>query len=609
MQDIAMWMSFVVILCTIVGFAIERWPIEAVSLAATVAFLLIFSLLPPGGDTPLSPGELLSGYASPALITVLALLVIGQGLFNTDALDWPARQIARIGGKNAQITIIFLLVVVAITSAFMNNTPVVVMFIPIVIAVAAQKDFTASSALMPLSFIGILGGMTTLIGSSTNLLVAGVASRFGHEISFFSFTVPGLVLAGVGAIYVFIFVPRLLRHREGDTAANHNHSGHQFVAQIEVDRDHKLVGARSRLGLFAELPNITVRSILRGGEAMLPPFEGIVVESGDTVIVAATRKALTRALADGAASLPVMNPRDKKLERDTDTMTEVEQHFTLAEVVVAPGSRFAGRTIEMSRIRAIFGTMVLGLQRRSQMPRTRMRETRLEPGDTLLVGGMPEDLERLRSSRDLLLLEWSAASVPLRAYSRRAASVFLLVIVASVSGVVPIVAAALTGALAMIALGCLSIQQAARAFDSRIYMLVGAALTAATALEQTGGAEFVAMAAVNALAGHSIAIVLSALFAITAIFTNVLSNNATAVLLTPIAIGIADALGAPREAFIVCIIFAANCSFATPVSYQTNLLVMGPGHYSFGDFLRAGVPLVILLWLTFSLFAPWYYGL
>ena len=150
MQDIAMWMSFGVILCTIVGFAIERWPIEAVSLAATVAFLLIFSLLPLAGDTTLSPGELLSGYASPALITVLALLVIGQGLFNTDALDWPARQIARIGGKNAQITVIFLLVVVAITSAFMNNTPVVVMFIPIVIAVAAQKDFTASSALMPL---------------------------------------------------------------------------------------------------------------------------------------------------------------------------------------------------------------------------------------------------------------------------------------------------------------------------------------------------------------------------------------------------------------------------------------------------------------------------
>ena len=417
------------------------------------------------------------------------------------------------------------------------------------------------------------------------------------------------MLAGVGAIYVFVFVPRLLRHREGDSAPNHNHSGHQFVAQIEVDGDHKLVGARSRLGLFTELPNITVRSILREGEALLPPFEGIVIKAGDTVIVAATRKALTRALADGAASLPVMHPRDTKIERDTDTMTEVEQHFTLAEVVVAPGSRFAGRTIEMSRIRAIFGTMVLGLQRRSQMPRTRMRETRLEPGDTLLVGGMPEDLERLRSSRDLLLLEWSAASVPLRAYSRRAASVFLLVIVASVSGVVPIVAAALTGALAMIALSCLSIQQAARAFDSRIYMLVGAALTAATALERTGGAEFVAMAAVNALAGHSIAVVLSALFAITAIFTNVLSNNATAVLLTPIAIGIADALGAPREAFIVCIIFAANCSFATPVSYQTNLLVMGPGHYSFGDFLRAGAPLVILLWLTFSLFAPWYYGL
>ncbi len=603
-----MWVTFAIILGTIVAFATERWPIELVSLAAVVAFILLFSLGPPA-NAEISPADLLAGFANPALATVLALLLIGQALFNTDALDKPTRWISSLGGSSGKRTIIILLVVAALISAFLNNTPVVVMFIPIITTIAVQRGFSPSRALMPLSFIGILGGMTTMIGSSTNLLVAGVAAKSGLLIGFFDFTIPGIMLAVVGGIYVVFIMPMILGKEDNKDHAARPQSGKQFVAQIEITPDHALLGRSSVAGMFPDLTDMTVRSVLRRGKTVLPPFEDMTLELGDILIVAATRTALTRALAMGEASLPVMPKRLRNENRGSDEMTEVEQNFTLAEAVVAPGSRYGGRTIENSRIRATYGTMVIGLQRRLKMARTLMRETRLEPGDTLLIGGMPEDIERLRASHDLILLDWSKSEVPMRAYAPRAIGIFAAVVITAALGIVPIVVASLTGAFAMIATGCLNIRQSARAFDAKIFMLVGASLAAAAALENTGGAAFIAANAARAMHGLPTSVVLSLLFLFTAILTNILSNNATAVLFTPVALGLADAFGAPREAFVVCIIFAANCSFATPVGYQTNLLVMGPGQYRFSDFMKSGIPLIILLWITFSLIGPWYYQL
>ncbi len=603
-----MWVTFAIILGTITAFAVERWAIEIVSLAAVVAFVLLFAIVPMAdGKAEIYPADLIAGFANPALATVLALLIIGQALFATDALEAPTRWMSKLGGPSGGRTIAILLIVAAITSAFLNNTPVVVMFIPIVMTIARQRGFSASKALMPLSFIGILGGMTTMIGSSTNLLVAGVAAKSGLEIGFFDFTVPGMILASVGGLYVIFIMPKMLGGEENIDKASTPLSGKQFVAQIEITDDHALRGVKSRAGMFPDLTDMTVRSVLRRGTPILPPFEDVELALGDIIVVAATRTALTRALAMGEASLPVMPKHDR--QRGSDELTSVEQNFILAEAVVAPGSRYANRTIENSGIRATYGTMVIGLQRRASMARTLMRETRLEPGDTLLIGGMPEDIGRLRASHDLILLDWSAAEIPMRAFATRAMIIFAAVVLTAALGLLPIVVASLAGAFAMIASGCLNIRQSARAFDGKIFMLVGASLAAATALEKTGGAAFLATEIAGLMHGFTPAIVLSLLFLFTAILTNILSNNATAVLFTPIALGLADAIGAPREPFVICIIFAANCSFATPVGYQTNLLVMGPGQYRFADFLKTGIPLVIILWLVFSLVGPWYYHL
>jgi len=238
-----------------------------------------------------------------------------------------------------------------------------------------------------------------------------------------------------------------------------------------------------------------------------------------------------------------------------------------------------------------------------------MTEIRMEAGDVLLVGGARPRIDDLRGNRDVLLIDWTASDVPLRRRAPAALVIFALVVVLAATSAVPIVVAAILGAIAMIGMRCLNVRQATRVIDGRIVMLIAAAIASATALESTGGAQTIAMALIAALDGQPPSVMLSALFLLIAATTNILTNNAAAVLFTPIAIGLANSLELPAEAFVVTVILAANCSFATPVGYQTNLLVMGPGHYRFVDFIIAGTPLVVLLWITFSFAGPWYYGI
>jgi di/tricarboxylate transporter len=296
-------------------------------------------------------------------------------------------------------------------------------------------------------------------------------------------------------------------------------------------------------------------------------------------------------------------------------MTEEEEErrspgvVTLAEAIVAPGSRLIGRTISQAGFRGEVGCVVLAIERRSRMPRMPMAELRMEAGDVLLFAGPRKAIEDLRGNRDVLLIDWTAADVPSRRRAPMALGIFGAVVLAAASGVMPIVAAAFLGAFAMLATRCLNTRQAARVIDGRIVMLIGSAIASATALEATGGAQTLANALLSVLADAPASVVMSALFIIIAVITNILTNNAAAVLFTPIAIGVADHLGLPAEPFVVTVILAANASFATPVAYQTNLLVMGPGHYRYRDFIVAGGPLVLLLWAAFSVIGPWWYGL
>jgi di/tricarboxylate transporter len=586
-----MWATFAIVLVAIVFFVGEWVSLEIVSLAIMAGLLLLFHFFPmtgADGANLLGPEVLLSGFANTALLTILALLVVGQGLHQSGALDGLTQLLSKTRGNRARLMIWLCLIGAGIMSAFLNNTPVVVMFIPVIAALANRYGPGAGRLLMPLSFITILGGMVTLVGSSTNLLVAGLVNA-GHvvHLGFFDLLMPGVILAGVGTLYVVFIAPGLLAHGKPKAPKMRSRAGVQYLARLELHHPNKLIGEKSVGGMFASLKGVTVRLVKRQAQIFLPPFEDVELHEGDAVQLAGTRQQVTQLI---------------DLGRQGD-------HLLMAEAAIAPGSALAGQPIVDAIFTEQTGCFIAGIQRHKRMKRDLRNKIRLRPGDVLLIAGTHANLRRLRLDRDLMVLEGSVSTILDFTRAKYALGIFAAIVLSAAIGVIPIVISALVGALAMIVVGCINIAQAGRAIDRQIVLLITASIAMSLALDKTGGAAFVADSMVHLLSGASAAVMLSGLFLLIAVLTNLLSNNATALLFTPIAISIAASLGVSAVPFVHAVIFAANCSFASPMGYQTNLLVMRPGNYKFADFFRTGGPLVVLIWVVFSLLAPWYYGL
>ena len=596
-----MWSVFAIVAVGVYLYVTERFSIEAISVGLILALMLFGDLFTAPGSG-VDSAAMLSGFAAPALVTIMALLVVGQGMFQTGAMERLIVLINKALERSPRRTLALVFGVAFAVSMFMNNTPVVVMFIPVLAAMSGRMGAKPSRFMMPLSFLCILAGMTTLIGSSTNLLVNDVLQRTTDmSLSFFTQFGPGMTLAAIGAAFIIIAAPILLPDRESDEPALKS-SGQQYIAQIQVTRDHPLVGTKPVAGLYSRLRDVTVRMVQRGEQAFLPPFEA-ELQPGDTLIVAATRAQLSDLLKTRPEYLRGM------MEIGDYREAGAERQIMLSEAVVAPGSRMIGRNIEQIGFRRQTGCLVLGIQRRSRMIRKRMLDIRLEAGDVLLLFGYESHIAGLRQNRDLILLDWSTAELPDIRKAKTARWIFLLTILAAATSILPIEIAALGGALAMIATGCLNIRQAVRALDMRIFLLIGAAFAMGLALERTGGAEFIGTSVVNGFAGFGTQALVAAVFLVVAVFTNIISNSAAALLFAPIALSISRTADIDPVIMVLTVIFAANCSFATPIAYQTNLLVMGPGHYRFADFARFGIPLMLLLWIAYVLLLPVFFGL
>lgn len=605
------WATLFLTVAAIALYAIETIPIEITSVGLIAILLVLFYLFPVPDEqarNALDAERLLAGFANPALVTVVALLVVGQGVVRTGALDRLAQRVLHLGAGDSLWPLATILVLVAGISAFINNTPLVVIFIPITQALAARSNRSASAYMMPMCFAATLGGMTTLIGTSTNLLVSSSLISLGERpLGFFDFVVPGVLLCGIGTLYLLIFAPRLLPARASLANVLVGAGGKQFIAQITIPAGSPLVGVKAVAGLFPKLREITVQIIQRGEHAELPPFDEFPLQIGDLLIVAATRKALMDAVAAGVGVLHPGLQEDEMAAEKGEVWGVGDQ--ILAEAMVTPASRLIGQTLEQIGFRYRYHCIALGIQRRSRMIRARMTEIPLEAGDVLLVQGRRDDVVALRANRDILPMEWSMTDLPAPQLAGLAGAVFLAVVGLAAFEIVPIVVASIVGVIAMIAVGALNLRHALQAIEAKVILLVGAALALGTAMEKTGAASYVAHHFIGLFAGASPAVILSAFFLVVAVFTNVLSNNACAVLFTPIGLGLARHLSVAPEIFAYAVVFAANCSFATPIGYQTNLLVMGPGHYRFSDYMRVGIPLVLLLWLSFTAFAPAYYHL
>lgn len=609
-SSLHMWATFGLIMVALVLYSMEKVPLELTSLGILTVLMLLFHFFPlrdESGTIVLNPERLLLGFSNPALISVLALLVLGQAIVRTGSLNEIANIILRICRNHAILAIGLSLFTVAFISQFLNNTPACVIFMPILASIAKRLNLSASKVMIPLSYASIVGGITTLVGSSTNLLVSGALVEMGRPaLGFFEFVVPGAVIAVVALTYIIFVLPRVLPNRAPLASELGVGENRQFVVQLDVVDDSPMIGKSPNDKLF-DVGDISLKMVHRGEHAYLPPFDDdLKIKPHDILVVTAGRAAISDLFSGDK------NHMFKKVQ-EFEARDEYEKtskgDTVLAEIVIAPASRMIGQNVEQIGFIHNHHCVVMGIQRRSRMITSRMTEIRLQAGDVLLVMGSTEDVLALREGGDVLVMEWSTEELPSRTYALRVNLIFGAVVGLAAFDILPIHIAALLGVMAVILTGCINLRQSMRALNGQIVFLVAAGLALSTALQVTGGASFLAEHMIAVMDGFNPVLVMGAMFLLMAVCTNILSNNATALIFTPIALNTAQILGVDPAMFIFAVIFASNCcSFATPIGYQTNLLVMAPGHYKFSDYMKAGIPLIFLVLATYMTFSYFYFG-
>lgn len=601
-----MMFLFSLIVSALFCYANEKIPMEITALGVVLILLFFFHFFPiidQNGSNILPSSKILSGFANPAMLTVLALLVVGQGVVKTGILEIFSRHMLALSMGRLWIATLISLVTVLLISAFLNNIPVVIIFIPIMQGIAQRFHIPASKLLMPLSFVAVVGGMTTLVGSGTNLLVSNALIEAGfHGFTFFEFTLPGLLLAGTGLAYVTIIAPKFLPHRTSLSHRMRERLDQHFMAEISINAGSRLIGQSLGVRMFHELPDINVRMINRLGKTILPPFTGLKLREDDVIALSATREDLTKLMDSGYGLTPAEGYR-------TNPSSHKKSDQIVVEMMITPSSSLVDNTISRTGFEYRHNCQVLGIQHHAHMIRSRMGQAKLAAGDLLLVKCDTETLRGLREDLDVVLVEFSVEELPNLKSANVSIFIFLSVVLSAAFGLVPIVISSFFGALAMVATNVISLQQATRALDFKVITTIAAALALGVAMEATGAATYLANLILSVTGTASPRVVLSTFFLMVALMSNIISTKTCAVLFAPIGLHIGAEIGIDPRIFAITIVFAANCAFATPFAYQTSLLVMGPGSYHFKDFLKVGSPLVILIWLVYSAFIPWYYGL
>lgn len=548
----------------------------------------------------LSADDLFPVFGNEAIITVGAMFVLSAALERTGVIASASRLLQTLPVRNERFALMLLLPPVLAVSAFVNNTPVVVVFLPIIVAFARQHNLAASKLLMPLSFASILGGSTTLIGTSTNLVASSAGQRLGlAPIGMFELTPVGLALAAVGLGLLFVFAPRLLPRRETVTSLLDATSERQFLTEAFVPAGSGLIGRTALAALSGVLHKGRVLELVRHGEVHEGDPSGTPLEAGDRLrvsldaeSVSALKESRGLEMSTAAADLAVGE-------------TELNRRI---ECVVAPLSELIGHTLAGVDLRERFGVIVLALHRRGQNLRDHLANIPLQAGDVLLLEASDAAVARLRQGGDLLVLA-GGQQMPRRHKRWIAAAAIAAVVAVSALQILPIAVASLIAVVVVITARCIDAEEAYRAIDWPCLFLIAGMLALGVALEKTHTAEVVARGFVTHVAPFGPWVTLSLVILAASVLTNFLSNNAVTALLVPLAVESANLLHANPRAFLIGVAFGASACFASPIGYQTNTLVFGAGGYRFGDFLRLGLPINFMHWVLASLLVPVFWPL
>jgi len=583
-------------------FTRERIPLETSSLIVLVLLTVGFEWFPyQDAAGPLHTVDFFSGFGHEALVAVCGLMIVGHGLVRTGALEPVGRLLARIWSHSPQLTLLLTLVLAGLLSAFVNNTPIVVLLLPILVSVSLRAGTSASGILMPMGLATLVGGMATTIGTSTNLLVVSVAADLGlRRFAMFDFFLPAIIAGSVGVLYLWLVAPRLLPERQTALADT---SPRIFSAQLNIPGESYAEGRTLAELLEKTGSEMKIKRIQRG-ESVLLPLPDVTLRAGDQLVLEGTpaqlkeyEQVLGAQLFSGERAVDEEHPLQAKDQQ-------------LAEIVVVQGSPLVNRTLNASRFTDRYQLATLALAQAGRKVHTLVKnigDIRLQVGDILLVQGAREQLAQIKRSGELLVLD-ATADVPTTKKAPLALLIMALVIVSAAIGLLPIAISAVAGALLMLLFGGLAWRDIGDALSTSVIMIVVVSLALGMAMTRTGATAWLADLYLALTAGLAPNLILSGLILLMALLTNIVSNNAAAVIGTPVAISIANGLGLPAEAFVLAVLFGANMSYATPMAYKTNLLVMNAGGYTFGDFVRIGLPLTLIMWLALSWLLPRLYG-
>ena len=580
------------LLTALVLFARELFPMEVTAFGVLVALMLLGII---------SPADALAGLSNPAVVTIGMLFVLGHAVAKTGVLEVAAEKLSNMVGARQWLGVSILLVTVSLTSAFLSNTAVVAIFIPVSVNLSQRLGISASKILMPLSYAAITGGTLTLIGTSTNLIVNAFIIEQGlPPLGMFEFAPLGLVFVVTCLTYCILFARRLLPSRAGISSLTRKYHMGTYLTELKVLADSKLVGHSCMELNVNQTYDITILAVLRGGERHTVNIRNIILQPDDTLIV----RGVVDSIMKMRSELGVALLSDFKL---TDEELSAEEQL-LAEALVTQGSRFVGRTLRQIDFRRHFGAFALAIRRHGETLRQKIADIPLRFADTLLILAPRDRLNDLRSGEELLIISEVKAALSRDRFwwvSALALPVVMILVALDVVAILPGVMAAV---LLLLLIRQVAMRDVYDAVEWPVVLLLAAFVPIGMAMGTTGAADILAEAILWAAGlfseGPNAHIVLAVMYLCTSLMTELVSNNATAIIFAPIALSIAIQLGVDPRPFLVAVAFASSAAFMTPISYQTNMMVYGPGSYRFTDYTRFGVAMNLGLWLLAVMLIP-----
>ena len=587
------------IVVVFLSFVKEWVSAELVALTALLACVMT-GILSVDQDDPFNA---LKVFSHPAPITVACMFVLSAALERTGVIEILGVWFEKIAGTSPLRMLVVMMALVAFLSSFANNTPVVVIFLPIVLAICRKRDFTASKFLIPLSYAAIVGGTVTIIGTSTNLIALGIAEKQGIEgLSMFSITPLGLIFVAITFVYMLTLGKKLLPDRATLATLIDPHSSREFITHAFVKEGSSLDNKAFPESPIAKMKKARVLEVLRDGVRLQTPLNKIIFQAGDEIVF--------KGVLEGVMGISKTEGIDVRGNERRGLEGIRTESALLMEGIIGPESSMTGRSLKELNFRQRFGVLILAVHRRGRNLRERFEDEKLAFGDTLLVQGPAEKMNQLFEQRDFInLSERKHAQVRRNKAPIAIGALLIFMILGAINGrfgipSIPIVQLAFTSALIVLLTRCVEPQEAYRSVDWKVIFMIFGMLGFGMAIEKSGLAQLIANGLTEGLGIESPYIMLALMYLLAAVMTEIISNNAVAVLLTPLVIVVAHTLGASPLPFIIAIMFGSSASFSTPIGYQTNTFVYGAGGYKFGDFFKVGAPLAVILWLVASYVIP-----